>query len=168
MCFDSIHKDAYGNIVTDEIKQFHKQRTMFALIKGHFFYMENSEKSHIDWFIDEGWITDKDDPAFETTIRGYFNHSGVFFYKGMKFDALNYETDINEFLYCIQIIKPLIKENLPVFWGLNTYPELTVYTPKKSMGKLYDLYNEETLDVNSPAYIFHSWCDYIHKTKGSV
>jgi len=135
---DIFHRDVYDNVVTSELKNFHKSRIMFALIGEQGFHKEYSESSHAEWFIQEGWIKDINDPEFETIIRGYFNPYGIFFYKGIGFSELE-DKDFDGFNICIEYLKPLIKYNLPVFSGLNSHSQLTVYTPKTSLGRINDL-----------------------------
>jgi len=152
---NTLNRDAYGNIVNDEMKNFHKSRTMFALIGEQVFHKENSEDSHVDWFIKEDWIKDINDPTFEAIIRGYFNPFGIFFYKGIGFYGLQ-DNDFVSFNICITYLKTLIQDNLPVYSGLNSCSESSAYIPKAILGRLYNLPQEKFkfgLTVNNIALL---------------
>lgn len=69
-----------------KIKSFHASRQMFA-IKEHSLFLapENVKYSHAKWFELRGWMNSKDDSLMDTLTRGYFDSTGVYFYKGYDF-----------------------------------------------------------------------------------
>ncbi len=88
-------KDQYGNEITEEMREFHKNRTMFAFCGSVLTTISNTDQSHMDWFMERGWIKSIDDPVFEHIIRGYFNLTGIYFYKGVHFTR---DDDLDEFI----------------------------------------------------------------------
>jgi hypothetical protein len=69
-------------------KAFHRQRRMFAIIKGKIEVAPtNDERSHTEWFNDMGWLSSSSDPEFENIVRGFSDDRGLFAYKGSGFCA---------------------------------------------------------------------------------
>ncbi len=71
---------------SSNVKSFHASRRMFA-IKDNTLYLA-SEKvtySHAKWFELECWMNSKEDSLMTTLTRGYFDSTGVYFYKGYDF-----------------------------------------------------------------------------------
>lgn len=65
-----------------------RQRRMFAIIQGRIEVAPtDDERSHTEWFFDMGWLSDSDDPVFESIVRGFADDRGIFAYKGCGFYA---------------------------------------------------------------------------------
>jgi hypothetical protein len=69
------------------IRAFHKQRVMFVFYNGELHRKYHTEQSHIEWFLQEGWIQNSQDEKFNDLIRGYYDETGIYFYKGHAFST---------------------------------------------------------------------------------
>jgi len=109
--------DKYGNPITDEINKLHENRTMLAVIDNKLIKKKASKQSHKDWFIEEKWIGNSSDTVFENIIRGYFDNTGIYFYKGDDFST---DESLELFVkHNITIIQSVIKlEGLNIYCGL--------------------------------------------------
>ena len=47
-------EDKYGVVEDESIKEFHKSRTMFAILLNKLYISEQTDKSHAAWFKSEG------------------------------------------------------------------------------------------------------------------
>jgi len=82
-----IYDKKYGIDSSDSsIKLFHVSRRMFAIKENKLFLApENVDYSHAKWFEIKGWISPEDDSLMDTITRGYFDSTGIYFYKGYDF-----------------------------------------------------------------------------------
>jgi len=134
-------EDKYGVVEDESIKEFHKSRTMFAILLNKLYISEQTDKSHAAWFKSEGWITESDDSLMNVIIRGYVDKSGIYFYRGYDFIAT--EEDESKFLSKLSELKEKLKlvEDLAVYAGVVKTENVKQYPPKKMLGKLSKLLN---------------------------
>ena len=73
--------------VNEQIRARHVSRLMFAVINDKLHVAsKNNPRSHDEWFSEEGWIQDINDPKFEKIVRGAVDPSGdICFYVGKEF-----------------------------------------------------------------------------------
>lgn len=65
---------------------FHVSRLMFAIHDGKLhFGPPKATYSHAKWFRDQGWVKGPNDTFIETTVRGFVDSEGVYFYVGFDF-----------------------------------------------------------------------------------
>jgi hypothetical protein len=58
-------------------KEYHKARRMFFLINNELIIPESgSDKSHLEWLIENGYTKDKAENIIETVLRGVVNPDG--------------------------------------------------------------------------------------------
>ena len=123
--------DAYGNEISEKIRSLHKGRTMLALIDDEFHLKGNTEESHMEWFISEGWIIDESDNRFNDIVRGYYDHTGV---KGLDFatEQLLEEIITNN----MELLRKTLKIRGNVYCGLVKGKPGEKYQPIKWIGAL--------------------------------
>lgn len=109
----------YGiNSSSKSVTSFHSQRRMFA-IKDSILYLapENVSYSHAKWFELKGWISPKDDSFMNTLTRGYFDLTGIYFYKGYDFSLdTSCENEMLKFISSL-IEKASLDTSLNLFGG---------------------------------------------------
>lgn len=81
------YEQKYGIKEDESIKQFHRNRRMFAIHQNNLWIAEpNLPYSHAVWFEKLGWITPENDDLMNSTTRGAVYLNGdVYFYVGYDF-----------------------------------------------------------------------------------
>jgi len=87
-----MEKDRYGfDPENAEIKSFHSQRRMFLILNSKIYISpENVTWSHAKWFEELGF--DPSDEFMNKNPRGYYDITGLHFYKGYNF-SISTETE---------------------------------------------------------------------------
>lgn len=87
-------------------KEFHNQRSMFAVIGGRLVYGPRG-MSHSDWLMGQRGMSEY---QFSLIIRGYRDNTGVYFYSG--------DFATNEMVEsCARKLSSLFRSNLPIYCG---------------------------------------------------
>lgn len=117
---EKIYDERYGiDSSSSKIKSFHSSRRMFAIKDRELLLApENVTYSHAKWFEIMGWMDSDDDSLMEKLTRGYFDLTGVYFYKGYNFDV----DEISE-KEMISVLKDLVDRS-------NINPELHLFGGK--------------------------------------
>jgi hypothetical protein len=113
-------------------RAFHKQRIMFVFHNGELHIKYHTEQSHIEWFLQEGWIQDMQDEKFNDLIRGYYDKTGIYFYKGHAFST---DKDLENFVVNLKkTLQLAIKQpGLPVYCGVTPSKLGEIFKPVKFM-----------------------------------
>jgi hypothetical protein len=62
---------------------------MFAVANGGLqVASEGDIRSHIEWVVDEGWLTSETAEEFRNMLRGFYDKRGLFFYRDHNFRAI--------------------------------------------------------------------------------
>jgi hypothetical protein len=67
------------------IRAFHKQRIMFVFYNGELHRKYHTEQSHIEWFLQEGWIQNSQDEKFNDLIGAIMMKPGSISIRVMPF-----------------------------------------------------------------------------------
>ena len=125
---------------SEKVKSFHSSRRMFA-IKENKLYLApvNVTYSHAKWFELEGWMDPDNDYLMEIITRGYFDLTGVYFYKGYDFDVDKDSEEamlssLNDF-----VEQTGIDTDLHLYGGKIKQKEEGEWPPKKDFGAIKDL-----------------------------
>ena len=132
-------EDKYGYKETNDIKQFHMSRIMFAIKDDKLYIADNTSNSHATWFSDMGWITESNDELMNSIVRGYVNSSGIYFYKGYNFEA---DSDSEKIMISklSDLVRHLELSRLTmVYAGVVKQEGVGVFPPKKCLGKVIEL-----------------------------
>src|SRR3989344_3738130 len=83
-----------GRKVTEAIKKMHLGRRMFGVIDDELKIAQpNNPLSHLEWFLNEGWIVNYQDKSFEEIVRGMVSpEKEIYFYVGKHF-SINEKTE---------------------------------------------------------------------------
>ena len=115
-----------------EVKKFHLERTMFAIINNKLYIASKQTiESHAEWFENLGFeVTEK---FMDKNPRGFFDSSGIYFYKGYDFSIDKISEKIF-FNFLSQLVDELgidsklnlyggmIKQSIPIKWPpINNY-----------------------------------------------
>jgi len=125
---------------TEKRKSFHRSRRMFAIKENKLFIApENVTYSHANWFELLGWINSEDDSLMNLLTRGYFDDTGIYFYRGYDFhidekaekDMLGFISELVE--------KFSLSKNLHLFGGKIKQEIDGKWPPIKDYGPINDL-----------------------------
>lgn len=85
---------------SDEVRSFHRQRIMFAIIDGVLqIAPKESPDSHAEWFEKLGWSSTDFDNLMARVTRGYVDSSGIYAYTGFDFRVEDFvEEDLRNHL----------------------------------------------------------------------
>lgn len=117
--------------------KFHAARRMFAIIDCQPILAEkNTTEGHAEWFIRKGWITSREDPAFEAIVRGYSDGKDLYAYRGRNFlDDEPVESTMNRHA---KKLKNML--NLPhdatLFLGSIPQTVGAQWPPRRSLGRI--------------------------------
>lgn len=91
ICYDnhmSGFEEKYGIEETDDVKNFHRSRRMFAIHHDTLYIAEeNADYSHAEWFKRLGWMDESNDSIMDVIVRGYIKEQTIFFYVGYDFSV---------------------------------------------------------------------------------
>jgi len=124
----------------DSVLDFHRNRRMFCIKDGKSYISPpNVTYTHAVWFEKLGWMSPGDDSMMETTVRGFYANSELYFYVGYDF-RLTEEAE-REFLEHLPEIAGLLKlkDDTEVFGGMVKGVPGQVFKPRKEYGALKHL-----------------------------
>lgn len=133
--------DEYGNEVTTELQNLHRQRRMFAIIENQLFITEKGDlRSHLKWFIDEGWINNKNDIMFAQIVRGFVSLEGdIYFYKGLNF-TIDTESQEELLKFLTEIVEKLkLNPKSKIFGGMIKQGKTGKWPPKIYLGTIKEI-----------------------------
>lgn len=121
--------------MVDSETAFHEQRRMFVVRDGRLELGPfNSPLSHRDWFLAEDWVG-----LFEGAVRGFFDETGIYFYRGATFasDPEVEETAVS----LVPVFEELgLPAGLPVFAGMVRQETTGRWPPLKQVAVLASAY----------------------------
>jgi hypothetical protein len=122
----SIFEDKYGIKENQEVKDYHKNRRMFAIKDGELFIADAGlDYSHAEWFKNLGWMDRREADPINTVTRGALEKDGIYFYKGYDFQVD--EKSRQQFMNCL---KELV-DTLNVSLDLHIYGGKIIEVPGK-------------------------------------
>lgn len=129
------------------IKEFHRQRRMFVLFGCEIHVAPAGDsRCHADWIQDVFGVDLNHDPK----LRGYFDATGLYFYKDANFQATDHDwEEFRTYLANFAVLYDL-DGNLPVHQGLIMGMPGERWLPYKTLGILQDLIHEQTSGRLSP------------------
>lgn len=134
----------------EKIKKFHLSRNIFV-IKDRILHInkEKVEYSHLEWFKKLGWVKDEKDETFlmNSTVRGYFDKEGIYFFSGFEFLATFADKTVFE-RHAKQLMKLMkLKGDLPVYAGVIKTNKGKKYQPKEKLGSISKVFREAILEI---------------------
>ena len=103
-----MNEEIFSKEIGEHIRNRHLCRRMYAIIDGQLKVDEsNDPRHHWEWFVEEGWIKDLNDPIFAEIVRGNVTNEGdLHFYIGKDF-GIDIESERIFFKFLPEIIKKM-------------------------------------------------------------
>ncbi|MBI5398719.1 hypothetical protein HZB03_04615 [Candidatus Woesearchaeota archaeon] len=119
---------------------FNQSRIMFAIHDGKLnFAPPKATYSHAKWFRDQGWVKGPNDMFIETTVRGFVDADGVYFYVGFDFRV----DETAEKLFFPHLgelkLKLRLPDEFPVYGGMIRTEQPGKFETRKQYGFLADV-----------------------------
>jgi hypothetical protein len=120
--------------------EFNQSRIMFAIHEGKLhFAPPKATYSHATWFRKQGWVKGPNDTFIETTVRGFVDCEGIYFYSGFDFRIDDKaEADFLPHLFEMKT-KLRLPDAFPLYGGMIKTSQPGKFPTRKQYGNIGDV-----------------------------